>query len=109
MAVTLADFALAINLVSECPWFDLASPCAQSHGTAQLFHAAQFAKLVDDTMRRCWIEFAGIRFGQSRDVARKLDASGLHSQADAEIRDLLLASVADGLQHAFDTAFGEPA
>jgi hypothetical protein len=34
---------------------------------------------------------------------------GLHAEADAEVRDLLLARVADAVQHALDAALAEAA
>ena len=46
---------------------------------------------------------------QAADVARELDHHGLHAQADAEVRDLVLARVADGVEHAFDAALAEAA
>ena len=36
-----------------------------------------------------------------------LDAGGLHAEADAEVRDLVLAGVADGVEHALDAALAE--
>ena len=58
-------------------------------------------------MRRGWIKFAGVGFSQAGDIARVLDASRLHAETNPEIWDLVLARVADGLQHAFDSAFTE--
>src|SRR5664279_744366 len=46
MAVTLADLGLLVSLVGQGAGFDLASPSAQSHGAAQLLHAAQFTQFV---------------------------------------------------------------
>ena len=60
-------------------------------------------------MRRGRIELAGVGVVQPADVARKLDAGRLHAQADAEIRNFLLARVADGVQHALDAALAEAA
>src|ERR1039458_5152112 len=60
-------------------------------------------------MRRSRIEFGGIRLLQAANVARKLDHHGLHAQADAEIRDLILAGVANSVQHAIDAALAETA
>ena len=63
-------------------------------------------------MMRCWrggVEFAGVGVLEAADVARKLDAGGLHAQADAEVGHLLFAGVADGVQHALDAALAEAA
>ena len=60
-------------------------------------------------MLRGGIELAGVRVLEAADVARKLDARGLHAEADAEVGHLFLARVADGVQHAFDAALAEAA
>src|ERR1017187_5418939 len=72
-------------------------------------HALQLAQLEDHPMRRSRIEFGGIRLLQAANVARKLDDHGLHAQADAQIRDLILAGVANSVQHAIDAALAETA
>ena len=60
-------------------------------------------------MRRGRIEFAGVGAGEAADVARVFNAGRLHAEADAEIGDLILAGVADGVEHAFDAALAEAA
>jgi hypothetical protein len=60
-------------------------------------------------MRRCRIEFTRVGVSQSAYVARKLDAGGLHAQANAKIRDFLLSRVTDCQQHSLDTAFAKAA
>src|SRR5581483_5926780 len=52
MAVALADFGLAVNAMRQRSGFDLASPRAEPHGSAQFFHAAQLAQFVNHAMRR---------------------------------------------------------
>src|SRR6185436_15053228 len=61
------------------------------------------------TIGRSLVELGGIRLLQPADVARELDHHGLHSQADPEIRDLVFARVADGLQHSLDSAASKSA
>ncbi len=46
---------------------------------------------------------------EAADVARELDAGGLHAEADAEVGRAVFARVADGVQHAFDAALAEAA
>src|ERR1700693_3702371 len=58
MAVALADLELAINLVRQRIKLNLASPCAQTHGAAKFFDAAQLAQLIDHAMWRRRIELA---------------------------------------------------
>src|SRR5580700_11640972 len=109
MAVTLADFKLAVDLVGQSVGLNLASPRAQTHGAAKFFHAAQLAQLVDHSMRRRLIELARIRIRQSYDIAGKLHASGLHSQANAKVRNLILTGVANRDQHPFNSALAKTA
>src|SRR5258708_5146264 len=109
MAVPLADFGFSVRLDRLAVLLELAGPRAQTHGTAQLVDAAQLAQLVNDSVRSGGIEFAGVGLCQATDVARVFNARGLHSQTDAEIRDLLFARIADRNQHAFDPALAKAA
>src|SRR5947209_1524107 len=78
-------------------------------GAVEVFDAAQFPQLINDAMRCRGIEFAGVRVGKSADVASVLDAGCLHSQTNSEVGDLLLAGIADRLQHPLDAALPETA
>ena len=111
VAVTMAfaDLGGAVGTMGERSGLQFAGPRTEAHGSAEFFHAAQLAQLVDDTMRRLRIEFAGVGVLQSADVARELDAGGLHAQTDAEIRHLFLARIADSIQHAGNAALAEAA
>ena len=66
MAVALADLcSSAVNAAGERILLQIAGPGAQSHRPAHLFHAEQFAELVDDAML-AWpgsnsLEFASLR------------------------------------------------
>ena len=55
------------------------------------------------------VELAGVGLREAADVARELDAGGLHAEADAEVRDVVFAGVADGVEHALDAALAEAA
>ena len=55
------------------------------------------------------VELGAVRAGQAGDVARELDRRDLHAQADAEVRHLVLARVADRRDLAFDAALAEAA
>src|SRR5271155_6070330 len=61
MAVALADFKFAVDLVGQGVGFNLASPRAQTHGAAKFFDASQLAQLIDHAMRSRLIELARIR------------------------------------------------
>src|SRR6185312_12503497 len=74
---------------------------------AKLIDTAQLAQLVDDAVRGSLVEFAGVGFGQLADIASVLDARRLHAQADAEVGNLLLARIADRVQHSRYAALAE--
>ncbi len=60
-------------------------------------------------MRRCGGEFRARRVVPTEDVARKFDDRDLHAEADAEVRDAVLARVLSGQDHALDAAVAETA
>src|SRR5271157_100034 len=109
MAVALADFCRAVGPGCQRTLLQNAAPRAQPHGPAHLFHAQQFAQLVDDAVLAGGVELARIGVLQAANVAGKLDAGGLHAQTNSKIRYLLFAGVAEGVQHALDTAHAEAA
>ena len=109
VAVALADLGRAVRLrARSCP-----RPAgrirAQPHGAAQFVHALQLAQLVDHAVRRGRIELGGVGVFEAAHVARELDHHRLHAQADAEVRHLVLAREADGVDHALDAALAESA
>src|SRR5215831_19264840 len=95
MTVALADFAGAVDAISQRVGLNHAGPGAKAHRSAHLFHAKQFAQLIDDTVLRCRVELAGVCVSEPADVARKLNAGRLHAQADAEVGDPSLARIPD--------------
>src|SRR5579864_4210589 len=109
MAMALVNFAGAVGPVSETVFRQPAGPTAQTHGAAQFIHAFQLAQLEDHAMRRTGIEFGGIGVHQAAHIARILNHQGLHAQADAEVRHLALARVANRVEHAVDAALAEAA
>src|SRR5277367_2677361 len=109
MAVTFADFELAVNCMRESVRLNLAGPRTQPHGAAEFFHSPQLAQFVDHAVRRCRVELARIRLRQPDDIAGKLNTSGLHSQTDSEVRNSILAGVTNCNQHSLDAALAEAA
>src|SRR6516225_9233849 len=109
MPVPFADLESAVYLRRQRVRLDLASPRAQSHRSTKLLHAAQLPQFVDHTMRRSRIELTRIRFFQTDHIASKLNASRLHSKANAKIRNLLLTRISARDQHALDAALAESA
>src|SRR5215472_979406 len=107
VAMPLADLHGAVRFGCLAIGFQLAGPRTQAHGAAQFVDASQLAQFIDDAMRRSLVKFAGIGFVQTADVAGKLNARGLHAQANAEVGNLLLTRVADAVEHAFNPALAE--
>src|SRR5439155_11601181 len=60
-------------------------------------------------MRRVGIELGAVRTAQARDVARKLDGRELHAEANAQVRNAVLARVADRAHLALGAALAEAA
>src|ERR1700676_1019392 len=109
MAVTLADLKLAVDFVCQRGGLNFAGPGSQSHGSTQFFYTAEFAEFIDHAMRRCGIELARICFRQSNYIAGKLDACGLHPQANSKVWNFIFARITNCNQHAFDAALTKTA
>src|SRR3954451_3134899 len=109
VAVALVDFAGAVGLVGEAVRLEAAGPRPETHGAAELVDPLQLAKLVDDAVGRARVELGGVGVVEAADVPREFDDERLHAEADAEVRDLILAGVADRVEHAVDAAFPEAA
>ncbi len=63
----------------------------QAHGAALLGHVLLRAHQVDDTIRTIRIELGRAGAGKADDVAGKFAHGHLHTQANAQIRNLVLA------------------
>ncbi len=109
VAVALADFGLSVGGARVAAFGEIAGIGSEAHGAAELVDAFQFAQLIDDAIGSGWIELGGIGVGEAAYVAREFDHQGLHAEADAEVRNLGFARVADGDQHPFDAALAEAA
>ena len=108
VAMALADFGLAaVGAAGERVGLQIAGPCAETHGAAHFFNAEQLTQLVDDAVLRGGIEFARVSVFEAADVAGEFNAGGLHAQTDSKVRHVLLARVADSVQHALDAAFAK--
>src|ERR1017187_9092914 len=107
VAVPFHNLARPVGPACEAILHQPARPAAQAHGPAQLIDALQLTQFEDDAVRRPRVELRGIRILQAAHVARVLDHHGLHAQADAEVRYLVLARIADGVDHALDSALAE--
>src|SRR6266511_1775944 len=109
VAMALADFGAAVGLDGVEAGLELAVPCAQAHGAAQLFHPTQLAQFVDHAVRRCGIELAGVGLFEPADVARELDAGGLHAKTYTKVGHVVFSREADAVEHPADAALAEAA
>jgi len=91
VTVTLVDELLAIGLAREGIGSKLARIGTQTHGAALLGHVLLRAHQVDDTIRAIRIELGRAGAGKADDVAGKFAHGHLHTQANAQIRNLVLA------------------
>src|SRR2546430_5284477 len=114
VAVAFVDHVRAIDLAREAPGLERSTLSAQPHRPAEigLFVAPLDAAVAvlplgherDHRVRRVPVEFRAVRAREADDVAREFDHRELHTQADAPIRDPLLARVLDRLHHTFHAA-----
>ena len=91
MAVTLVDDELAVGLASAGALLELDGLRAEPHRAAEVLDLLLLGKQVDDGERRLGIHLRRVRAVQPGDVARELGDRDVHAEADAEVRDLLLA------------------
>src|ERR1700722_1134385 len=70
MTMALGDLCCPVSFCGERAGFEYAIPRAQAHGAAHLFHANQLAQFIDDAVRRCRIELAGVGLRKPTDIAR---------------------------------------
>ena len=111
MAVAFKDDAgvLAVGPGGTGARLQVTGIIAQPHGAAFAGHRALFGKQVYNGIRRFRIELGGIRLVRFEHEPGEFDHHYLHAQAQAEIRNLVLAGIARRLNHAFDAADAEPA
>lgn len=86
---------------------DLAGVCAEAERASLIDAVALVGKKIDDLVRRIGVELAGVCVGIAADVSCKLDNGNLHSEADSEVGDIVLARVLCGGYHALDAAASE--
>src|SRR5262249_47950326 len=82
--------------------FDLDVLSAKSHVSAEAFDLFLLGEDVDDLRAGARVKLAAVCVGDAAQVACELDHGHLKAEAQAEVRDPVLACVAD----AFDLAFG---
>src|ERR1700722_4234719 len=107
MTVPFADLGRFVGPRCNRVFRQHARPCTQAHRAAHFFDPGEFAQFEDHTVGGGRVEFARTGARQATNVARKLDASRLHTQADAEVGNGALARIPDGVEHAFDAALAK--
>ena len=105
----LGDFHLPVSLLRVRASRKDAWVSAESHRAAKIIDAPQFAQLVDHPVRRGRIELRAVCICQSANVSGEFNHAALHSQTNAEERNLFGARKTDGANHAFDAAFSKAA
>ena len=75
----------------------------QAHGATHILHIQLLRHQIDNGMSAFRSKFRAIGISHTANVAGKLNHSTLHTQANAEERNLLFASILNGLNFAFDT------
>src|ERR1043165_3239164 len=107
MAVALLDELGAVRGAGDRAFLERARILAEAHRAAEGVDADAVAQLVDDLVRRLVVELRRVRADLAADVARELDRRALHTEADAEVGEALLARVADRAQLPFHAARAE--
>src|SRR5574337_39589 len=118
VAVAFGD-DVAVDVVRQRAALHVRALRAQAHRAAQvgarvalLDRAVAVLPLLDQPdhrMRRRRLELGRVGVRKARDMARELDRRDLHAQADAEVRDALLAREACRADLALDPALAEAA
>src|SRR5438552_2418931 len=110
MAMALANlFRAAVYHPCQRTFSKQTRPGAESHRAAHLFDVNQIAELENDRVRRFKIEFGRVRVFKVTDVARELNAGGLHAQTNSEVRSARAPRVRDRSNHSFDAALANTA
>ena len=90
------------------PGCDLTGVGAKAHGSALGNISVLVGHQIDDLMLGL-VKFAGGGVGIAEDVSCKLNDGDLHSQADAEVRDIMLPGVLNGADLSLDSTVSEAA
>ena len=109
MAVAFGNFRFAVERRCAAALRQHARICAEAHRAALLGDGLLFGHDINDGMLGKLIEFRRMRILPAQHVPRELDHGDLHTEADAEIGDLMRAGVLCGDDHALNAAVAEAA
>src|SRR5689334_14779113 len=119
VAMALDNTVGAVHRARDAAGLEQALLSAEAHGAAEIgsgiavLDAAvallPFGNQRDHRMRGVGLEFGAVRAVETDDVARELDDSKLHAEADTEIRQAILARIADRFDLPFDAPLAKTA
>ena len=109
MAVALVHDLLAVCLVGESARGQLARVQAEAHRAAHLIDVALLGHQVDDRGRGERGELGRVGVGRVQGLAREVDHGALHAEAQAQVRDAVVARIARRDHLALYAAVAEPA
>src|SRR5687768_12847324 len=117
MPVTLGDVVAAVDRGRKRPGLQRTFLASEPHRPPEVrldiapFDAAvailPFGDERDHRVRTLGLELGAVSAVEARHVPRIFDDGELHAEADAEIRDAVLAREANRLDFAFDAALAE--
>lgn len=110
MAMTFVDDLLtAVEFSGFAAFLELARIDAKAHGAAFFGDVFLVWHEVDDRVLGVRDEFGGVCAGHAAYISGKFNDGALHTEAEAEERDLIDARILDGVDLAFDAAIAEAA
>src|SRR5215207_8802122 len=109
MAVALVDDRLAVDLARLRVGVQLHRVGPEPHRAAHVGDLLLLGQQVDDRVLGVRVELAGVRAIHADHVAGEVGDRHLHAEADAQVRDALLARDARGGDLALDAALAEAA
>ena len=107
VAVAFADAGLAVGLGGAGAGKEVAVVGAEAHGASHGGDRLLFLHEVDDVVGGVGLHLRRVGFGEAEDVAGELDDHTLHSEADAEGGDVVLAAPFQGRVLSLDAALAE--
>src|SRR5664280_2728797 len=109
MAMAFGKRGCPIGLFHPAPRRDGVLVDTEPHGPAQLLYALLRRHEVDDKVLGIGLELLGVRVRNAKYVPCKLDAGNLHTQADAQVGQIVGTCVSRSQDHPFDATFSETA
>src|SRR4029078_9948482 len=98
-----------VDLARACSFAELDGLRAEAHRPPEVLDLLLLRERVDHRERRLGVHLRGVGAVEVTDVASELGDRDVHAEADAEIRDLVLACDAAGEDLAFPAAPPEAA